>query len=93
MPKITKHWRISRLLKEYPTAIEVLLENDIPCAGCSGASTERLHEGLASHGMSEQQIDDLIQEINHALDQYEKKQNLYGRYFLVKIYKHQQGKK
>ncbi len=72
--KITKYWRISRLLAEYPTAVEILLENDIPCAGCNGASTERLNEGLASHGLSEEEIDAIVTQINQELAKEEAKQ-------------------
>lgn len=64
---ITKHWRISRLLKEYPVSAEVLIENEIPCTGCDGASTERLGEGLETHGLSMEEIDDIVFEINQEI--------------------------
>lgn len=69
---ITKHWRISRLLKEYPVSAEVLIENEIPCTGCDGASSERLNEGLASHGLSDVEIDQIINEINLEIAESEK---------------------
>jgi len=70
---ITKYWRISRLLKEYPISAEVLIENEIPCTGCDGASAERLGEGLATHGLNESEIESIINEINQEIQVSERK--------------------
>lgn len=62
--KITKYWRIKRIIEELPDSIEILLENDLDCIGCSGASTERLYEGLKSHDFSDEKIQKIVDDLN-----------------------------
>ena len=66
--KITKYWRISRILEEFPDSVEVFMEYDLDCVGCSASSTERLIDGLKSHDYSDQTIDEIMQRLNQIAD-------------------------
>lgn len=66
--KITKYWRISRILDEFPDSVEVFMEYDLDCVGCSASSTERLIDGLKSHDYDNQTIDEIMQRLNEISD-------------------------
>jgi len=66
--KITKYWRISRILEEFPDSVEVFMEYDLDCVGCSASSTERLIDGLKSHDYDNQTIDEIMQRLNEISD-------------------------
>ena len=77
--KITKYWRISRILEEFPDSVEVFMEYDLDCVGCSASSTERLIDGLQSHDYSEQTIQEIMQRLNQISEQkfnYDQKDNV-----------------
>jgi len=66
--KVTKHWRISRILKDIPDSVELFLEYDLDCFSCSASDTERLNDGLASHGYSESDIQEFVGRLQAMLD-------------------------
>jgi len=77
--KITKYWRISRILEEFPDSVEVFMEYDLDCVGCSASSTERLIDGLKSHDYNEQTIQEIMQRLNQISEQkfnYDQKSNI-----------------
>lgn len=66
--KITGDMAIGDIVTEYPIAGEVLIEAGIHCVGCGAAFHETLHDGLAGHGMSEEEIIELIKKLNEAVE-------------------------
>jgi len=60
---------LSTLISHYPEALEVLFKYNLPCLGCALASFESLEEGARAHGMSDQEIEALVKEINQLLKQ------------------------
>ena len=67
--QIKKTIKLSTLISHYPEALEVLLKYNLPCLGCALASFESLEEGARAHGMSDQEIEALVKEINQLLKQ------------------------
>jgi len=66
MEKITKKMKISEILEKNPEAAGVMLSHGLGCVGCSAASGESLEEGGKAHGISGEQIDKIVEEINSA---------------------------
>jgi len=66
--KVTKHWRISRILKEIPDSVELFLEYDLDCFSCDASDTERLNQGLESHGYTEIQINEFVDRLQQMID-------------------------
>lgn len=66
--KVTKHWRISRILKEIPDSVELFLEYDLDCFSCEASDTERLNQGLESHGYNESQINEFVERLQAMID-------------------------
>jgi iron-sulfur cluster assembly protein len=69
--KITKFWRISKVLETIPDSVEVMIEQGLHCYSCKANTEERLYEGMEVHGFTDQQIDEVVDAIN---DIYAKQQ-------------------
>lgn len=63
MKKITKKTKISELISN-EKAIKTLFEAGLGCIGCPMAQAETIEEGCLSHGMSEKDIDKLVERLN-----------------------------
>ncbi|MAG47032.1 iron-sulfur cluster insertion protein ErpA [archaeon] len=68
---ITKDMTISNVVSKYPSTIEVLQEEGIHCVGCSVSFTETLEEGFKSHGLSDQEVTNLIKKLNNSIKEEE----------------------
>ena len=62
--KITKSTKLSKILGEKPEAAETLFEAGLGCIGCPMAQQETLEDGCKAHGMSDKDIDKLIERLN-----------------------------
>jgi len=64
MAKITKDTLISELMEKYPETIETLFNLGLHCLGCHAGAFESLGNGLLAHGLSEEDVDVVIKELN-----------------------------
>lgn len=62
--KITKNQKLSEILKAKPEAVEILFESGMGCCGCPMAQMETLDDGCKAHGMSDEEIDELVKKLN-----------------------------
>ena len=60
---ITKTMTFGELLSEYPQAGRVLAEKGLHCIGCHIAVSESVEDGARVHGLSDAEIDAMIEEI------------------------------
>lgn len=61
---ITKEMTLGEIVAEYPEAVEVMLRRGLHCVGCQVAAWETLEQGAKAHGMSDREIDSMINEMN-----------------------------
>jgi len=61
---ISKDILISEVVEKYPDTIPILIENGMHCIGCSASMFETLEEGFLGHGMTEVEIEKVMNEIN-----------------------------
>lgn len=61
---ITKDMTISEVIEKYPSTIETLLMTGVHCIGCHVSYFETLEQGMKGHGMTDEEIDDVIKEMN-----------------------------
>ncbi len=61
---ITKDMSILEIIDKKPEAIEVLFEFGLGCISCAFSQIETIEQGALGHGMSEEVIDKMIEEIN-----------------------------
>ncbi len=66
---IRRQMPILEIVTLIPEAKSVLAEYGLHCFSCAGSEFETLAEGCAGHGFSEEQIDELVDDLNQMLDQ------------------------
>lgn len=64
MTMITKNMTLSEVLSKYPKAIDVFLEYNLHCAGCSAAQFETIEQAAKAHGIN---VTKLIKDLNNAI--------------------------
>ena len=62
--KITKKTKMNEILNANPNAAEILFEDGMGCVGCPMAMQETLEQGCKAHGMSDEEIDELVRRMN-----------------------------
>ena len=63
---INKDDRISEVIKKVPEAVPIMMKHGIHCVGCHAAFFETIEQGAQAHGIDDNQISKLVQEINSA---------------------------
>lgn len=64
---ITKDMTIGDVVQKYPNVTETLLANGVHCVGCGARFFETLEMGFKGHGMSDEQVDKVIAQLNEAV--------------------------
>lgn len=62
--KITRKTNLHKLVQEKPEVAEILLGAGMGCVGCPMAMQETLEQGCKAHGMSDKEIDELVEKLN-----------------------------
>lgn len=65
--KVSKDIIIGDLIRKFPASIEIVSKYGIHCVGCHVSKFESLGAGLAAHGYSESEVDNIIAEVNDSL--------------------------
>ncbi len=78
---ITKDMTMGETIEKYPFASEVMLSYGLHCVGCHVNPYESLENGALGHGMSEEEISSMLQELNdlvkaHTQQPQEKKMDI-----------------
>ena len=61
---VGKNWPVADIVARYPQAAPILAEYGLHCVGCSASELETLEEGCLGHGMSEEDIENLVSDLN-----------------------------
>ena len=64
---VTKEMIIGEVIEKYPDAAGVFSAYGIQCIGCHANPHESIEQGALGHGMSDQEIDKMIGEVNSVL--------------------------
>jgi len=62
--KINKNTGIEELIESDPEMNDVLYEYGLYCGNCFAAGFDTLEQGAKSHGLEDDEIEELIQELN-----------------------------
>lgn len=65
--KITKEMLIGDIVNKYPETAVIFLNHGLHCVGCAVNPYETIHNGCLGHGMSEEEIDKMVEEMNEAI--------------------------
>ncbi len=77
---ITKDMTIGDVVAKYPAVIEPLQEAGVHCVGCHVSYSESLEDGFKGHGMSDEQVDEVITKLNKAVEEYKGEE---GKEFII----------
>jgi len=73
--KINREMTIEEIFKRFPSKSQVLAQEmtnaGLHCVGCSASTWETVEAGMYSHGMTDEQIEDLLGKLNKLLDEKE----------------------
>lgn len=73
---ITKDMLIADIMEKHPELAEVfMIDYGLHCFGCGASVFETLEQGMAIHGMSTEEIDKIIAEVNAQLQAQETEKN------------------
>lgn len=61
---ITKDMTIGNIVREYPSAAAVMMEYGLHCIGCHVAEWETLEQGCKAHGVTEEEMNKMLDELN-----------------------------
>lgn len=64
MEKITKDMLIGDVINKYPEAAGIMLGYGLHCVGCSANPFDTIESGCMSHGIDEETVDNLVNELN-----------------------------
>ena len=70
--KITEDTLIGELVDNYPAAVEPLMATGVHCIGCGISPVETLGQGLKGHGMTNEQVKDVLKTLNDAVERSER---------------------
>ncbi len=67
--KIKKEMKISQIIENYPDLIPLLMGYGLHCVGCSFSRQDTLESGSKLHGMSDEDIDMMVNDCNELLEE------------------------
>lgn len=70
--KITKDMTVGDMVSRYPRTVNVMLSNGLHCIGCAANPYETVENGALGHGMTQEQVDQLIEELNRVANEPER---------------------
>lgn len=69
---ITRDMPIGDVVKQWPDAAPIMLSYGLHCVGCHVASWETIEQGCRGHGMPEDVIDEMVEELNMFVEEEKK---------------------
>jgi len=68
IPKITKDTLIGEAINISTKSAQVMFEYGLHCVGCGAAGMESIEQGAKAHGMSDEEIEEMITKINEEIE-------------------------
>jgi hybrid cluster-associated redox disulfide protein len=69
--KINKKMKVSDVVNEYPDIIPLLMGYGLHCVGCHYSDIDTLESGAKLHGMSDEDIEMMVNDCNDLLKELE----------------------
>lgn len=71
-PKITKDMRVTDVVENFPEVIPILMGYGLHCIGCYFSEEDTLETGGKTHGMSNDDIEMMIEDANEIVEELNK---------------------
>ena len=83
--KINKSSNLGELIEAHPETAELLFEYGLHCGGCMAAGFDSIEEGAMLHGMTEEEIQEMIDDLNERLATKQTAENNFEKELIEKI--------
>ncbi len=70
---ITKNMPIADVVAKYPSIVDTLQSYGIHCVGCGASTFETIDQGFKGHGMSDTEVEAIVEELNRVAKSAPKK--------------------
>jgi hybrid cluster-associated redox disulfide protein len=67
MAKITKDMTFGEVIEKYPESASIMMKYGLHCIGCHVATYETIEQGSLAHGMSEDELKQMLKELNDSV--------------------------
>ena len=71
--KITNKTPINSLIESHPEAVEILMSYGLHCVNCHFSDMDTLEDGAMMHGMSDEEVELMIRDVNKIAKEKTKK--------------------
>jgi hybrid cluster-associated redox disulfide protein len=65
---VTKEMNLGEVIFKYPEASEILTDYGLHCVGCFASSFDTIEQGAKIHGMSDEEMQEMIDRINEFIE-------------------------
>jgi len=65
--KITKDSNLAEVVYKHPESAEILLDYGLHCIGCVASAYDSIEAGAKVHGLSDKEIEEMVQRINEVI--------------------------
>ena len=66
---VVKTMKIGDLVQQHPEAVPILFRYGLHCVGCRVAAYETIEQGACAHGMPDDIIDRMVEDVNKAISE------------------------
>ena len=74
-PLITKDMLVSEIVSQFPTTVPIMLAYGLHCFECGASELETLEEGTIGHGMTQDDLEMILKDINEEAEKNEKEES------------------
>lgn len=65
--RVTRETNLGAVVRQWPATAKVMLEYGLHCAGCFANQFDTVEQGAAIHGMSEEELEEMLGRINDVI--------------------------
>jgi len=66
---INRDMMIADIVEKHPELVPMIMDLGVHCIGCGAAMFETLGEGFAGHGIPDDEIDTMVEELNKYIEE------------------------
>jgi hybrid cluster-associated redox disulfide protein len=68
LPKVTRYSNLADVIFKYPQVAEILIDYGLHCVGCFASAFDTISDASKIHGMSEEEVDQMIIRVNELIE-------------------------
>ncbi len=69
--KVKKEMTFAQVLEKWPKTGMIMAQHGLHCIGCHFSAAESIEQGAKAHGMNEEQLEKMLDDLNKAAEEGE----------------------